>query len=101
MAPGRSERPRPTASRRWVRRRSLVATRRARSPARRRAIARITDEVSEGADAQVRSLDGALSGLNEMTASLKETAGQAESVAASAEELAVVGSTRWRRRSSR
>ena len=29
-------------------------------------IARITDEVSEGADVQVRSLDGALSGLNQM-----------------------------------
>ena len=37
-------------------------------------IAEMTDQVSEGADAQIRSLDSALSGLNEMTASLKETA---------------------------
>jgi hypothetical protein len=37
----------------------------------------MTDQVSEGADAQIRSLDSALSGLNEMSASLKETATQA------------------------
>ena len=49
------------------------------------AIARLTDDVSDGAEAQIRSLDGALSGLNQMAASLKETAGQAESLSASAE----------------
>jgi methyl-accepting chemotaxis protein len=37
-------------------------------------IMRITDQVSEGADMQIRSLDDAVSGLNQMTASLKETA---------------------------
>src|SRR5262245_58135135 len=54
------------------------------------AVARIvamTDQVSAGADVQVQSLDSALSGLNQMTASLKETAGQAESVASSTDSL--------------
>ena len=51
-------------------------------------IVEMTDQVSEGADAQLRSLDSALSGLNEMSASLKETATQAESVSASTESLA-------------
>ena len=37
-------------------------------------IVRITDQVSQGAETQVRSLDDALSGLNQMTTSLKETA---------------------------
>ena len=46
-------------------------------------IARIADEVSAGAETQVRSLDRTFSGLNEMTASLKETGGQADSVAMS------------------
>ena len=34
-------------------------------------IVEMTDLVSEGSDAQIRSLDSALSGLNQMTASLK------------------------------
>ena len=50
-------------------------------------IARTTEEVAEGAAVQISAVDGVLSGLNEMSASLRETAGQAESVAASAEEL--------------
>ena len=50
-------------------------------------IAQITDEVSQGADVQVRSLDAALSGVNELSASLKETATQAESVAGATEIL--------------
>ena len=50
-------------------------------------IARISDEVSEGTESQTRALDRALGSLNDMSASLKETAGQAESVTASAEEL--------------
>src|SRR5262245_18280145 len=50
-------------------------------------IARITDEVSEGADVQVRSLDSALSSLNQMTTSLKETATQAESISGSSDSL--------------
>src|SRR6185503_16765120 len=50
-------------------------------------IARITDEVSEGADTQVRSIDSALSGLNEMSASLRETATQADVVTASTDGL--------------
>ncbi|HZA36090.1 MAG TPA: hypothetical protein VE505_14235, partial [Vicinamibacterales bacterium] len=44
------------------------------------ALARITEDVSEQAETQVRSLDGTLSGLNEMAASLKETAGRADAV---------------------
>lgn len=51
------------------------------------ALARMTEEVSDGADTQIRSLDEALSGVNEMAASLRETAAQAESVALSSEEL--------------
>src|SRR5436190_19492872 len=50
-------------------------------------IVEMTDEVSAGAEAQIRSLDSALSGLNEMSASLKETASQAESVVASTDSL--------------
>ena len=50
-------------------------------------IVRITDQVSQGAETQVRSLDDALSGLNQMTTSLKETASQAESVSSSTESL--------------
>jgi len=46
-------------------------------------IARITDEVSEGADAQVRSLDSALSGLTQMATSLKETRPAEERVGSS------------------
>jgi len=37
-------------------------------------IARMAGEVSEGADAQMRSVDFALSGVNQLSASLKETA---------------------------
>jgi methyl-accepting chemotaxis protein len=50
-------------------------------------IARVAEAVSEGAAGQLRSLDDAVSGANRMVAALTETAGQAESVAASAEEL--------------
>src|SRR5262249_59677067 len=50
-------------------------------------IARIADEVSAGADSQIRSLDDALSNVNQMAASLRETAGQAESVTRSSETL--------------
>src|SRR5262245_7120381 len=49
--------------------------------------ARIADEVSEGADTQVRSIDSALSGLHQMSASLRETATQADSVTASTDGL--------------
>lgn len=51
-------------------------------------VARVSEEVSEGAGTQLAAIESALTGLNEMSASLKETAGQAESVAVSAEELA-------------
>jgi len=51
-------------------------------------IAEMTDQVSAGADVQVQSLESALSGLNEMTSSLKETATQAASVTVSADSLA-------------
>ena len=44
-------------------------------------------EVSDGADAQMRSVDSALSGVNQLSASLKETATQAEVVTASTESL--------------
>src|SRR5262245_32103080 len=50
-------------------------------------IVQMTDQVSVGADIQVQALDNALSGLNEMTASLRETASQAESVAGSTDSL--------------
>src|SRR5687767_1386947 len=50
-------------------------------------IVEITDQVSEGADAQLRSVDSAVSGVAEMSASLKETASQAESVTASTDGL--------------
>ena len=50
-------------------------------------IVRITDQVSQGAETQVRSLDDALSGLNQMTTSLKETASQAESISGSTDSL--------------
>src|SRR5512138_3801636 len=55
------------------------------------AVARIvamTDAVSAGADEQVQSLDTALSGLNQMTVSLRETATQAGAVTASTDNLA-------------
>ena len=50
-------------------------------------ISRITEDVAEGADVQVRTLERTVVGVNEMAASLKETAGQADSVAVSTEEL--------------
>jgi len=50
-------------------------------------IAQITDEVSQGADLQVRSLDSALSGINELSASLKETATQAEAASTATDAL--------------
>ena len=40
----------------------------------------IAGEVTRGVDTQGRSLEGALSSANQMAASLKETAGQAESL---------------------
>ena len=51
-------------------------------------IAHVSSEVTEGVDGQGRSLESALSITNELAASLKETANQAESLAASSEELA-------------
>ena len=75
---------RRASTRDWCRAAEQVAT-------AANAIARMTDEVSDGAEAQIRSLDGALSGLNEMAASLTETAGQAESVSALRRGAGVVG----------
>ena len=43
-------------------------------------LARITDQVAEGAESQDRSLESAVAEIAEMTASLAETATQAESV---------------------
>ena len=51
-------------------------------------ISRTADDVATGAESQAQALDSAVSVVNEMAASLKETAGLAESVAASTEELA-------------
>jgi methyl-accepting chemotaxis protein len=51
-------------------------------------ISRVSDDVFEGAEAQAGTLDRATGVLNEMAASLKETASQATSVTVSAEELA-------------
>ena len=39
-------------------------------------IVEMTDQVSQGADVQMRSLDNALSGLNQMTVSLKDSSRQ-------------------------
>src|SRR4051794_19358607 len=50
-------------------------------------IARVADEVSEGAAAQARSLDQALRVMEDMSASLRETASQSEDVSAAAEEI--------------
>ena len=65
----------------------MVATQAEQVTASAIAIARITDDVSNGAETQIRSLDGTMSSLNEMAESLKETASQADSVGASSEEL--------------
>ncbi|HEY9832006.1 MAG TPA: hypothetical protein V6D26_15585, partial [Stenomitos sp.] len=46
-------------------------------------IAGSVTQMAEGLDLQMRSLEETISGANEMAASLKETAGQAESVATS------------------
>ena len=50
-------------------------------------LSRLAQEVSDGAELQTRSLDEALSGVNEMSASLKETATQSASVSTSAEQF--------------
>src|SRR5262245_50288811 len=50
-------------------------------------LARITDQVAEGAEEQTRALDRALNSMNEVGASLKETAQQAESISVSSEAL--------------
>src|SRR6185503_4087541 len=50
-------------------------------------IARMAEEVAEGADVQMRSVDHALGGVNQLSASLKETATQADGVASSTESL--------------
>src|SRR5687767_16040585 len=50
-------------------------------------ISRITEEVAAGSESQIRSLDSAVAGVTEVAASLKQTAGQADSVAVSAEQL--------------
>src|SRR5580704_10459030 len=50
-------------------------------------IARMAEEVSEGAAVQMRSIDGALGSVTDLSVSLKETATQAEAVAASSESL--------------
>ena len=50
-------------------------------------IARIADAVFEGAEVQLRSLDEAVTGVNQMATSLMQTASQAESISLSADEL--------------
>src|SRR4030095_5462337 len=50
-------------------------------------IARIADAVFEGAEIQVRSLDEAVTGVNQMATSLKQTASQADSISVSSDEL--------------
>ena len=50
-------------------------------------IVRLSDQVAHGATSQVRSLDDALTGLNQMSASLGETAGQAETIATATDQL--------------
>src|SRR5262245_21990130 len=50
-------------------------------------IARIADEVAQGATVQLGSLDGALGEMNEVVASLLDTAAQAESATNSSESL--------------
>ena len=47
-------------------------------------IASLAEEVTAGTEVQIRSLDSALSGVNELSTSLKETATQADSAAARA-----------------
>src|SRR3954454_13498192 len=51
-------------------------------------LAQVGARVADGARAQARAVDEAVGRVNTMTASLKETADQAVSVAGSAEELA-------------
>ena len=50
---------------------NLVVTQAEQVAAAAGVIARITDDVSTGAEAQIRSLDGTLSGLNEMVVRLR------------------------------
>src|SRR3954471_19816862 len=50
-------------------------------------IARGADDVSVSAVEQIRIMDDAVSGLGVVAASLKQTAGQAESVSTATEEL--------------
>ena len=49
------------------------------------AISRLTEDVSQVAETQVQTLERALGAVNQMAASLKETASQADSVSVSAE----------------
>ena len=50
-------------------------------------IARIADEVAQGATSQLGSLDAALAEMNDVVASLIDTAGQAESATNSSEGM--------------
>src|SRR5215467_1044578 len=50
-------------------------------------IARIAEAVFDGAEVQIRALDEAVAGVNQMALSLKETAAQADSVGTSTEQL--------------
>ena len=50
-------------------------------------VARLADDVSEGAERQIQTIDGTVSEMDEIAASLAETAAQAESAGGSAEEL--------------
>src|SRR5215207_3238121 len=50
-------------------------------------IARVVDEVAEGATAQSRTLDSAIGDISELLTSLGHTAGQAESAKVSSEGL--------------
>src|SRR6476660_6534789 len=65
----------------------LVASEAEQMTAAAAAIVQMTDEVSDGADAQVRSFQRMIGSLTQMTTSLAETAGQVESIAASATQL--------------
>jgi hypothetical protein len=51
-------------------------------------ISRTADEMTMSVSAQLRSVELAINGTNEMTTSLKQTAEQAESVTSSSQELA-------------
>src|SRR4029079_17265831 len=66
---------------------SLARGRRAQLAPSANGIARIADEVWDGAAEQVKSLDSALAGVESMAITLGETATQVESIASSTEEL--------------